>query len=96
MTAAGEFQGPALLAILEGVSLSREEVSSLQFLPPWRLRGNTLNYGLALLSCYFVSDLLSVVSGGYLYMFDPRGLVLAAPPTCAPAAKMFSLIGIYS
>ncbi|TQD90400.1 hypothetical protein C1H46_024037 [Malus baccata] len=89
----GEFQGPALLAILEGVSLSREEVSSLQFLPPWRLRGSTLNYGLALLSCYFVCDLLSVVSGGYLYMFDPRGLVLAAPSTCAPAAKMFSLIG---
>ncbi|CAB4295974.1 unnamed protein product [Prunus armeniaca] len=89
----GELQGPALLAILEGVSLSREEISSLQFLPPWRLRGNTLNYGLALLSCYFVCDLLSVVSGGYLYMFDPLGLVLAAPSTCAPAAKMFSLIG---
>lgn len=96
MITVGEFQGPALLAILEGVSLSREEISSLQFLPPWRLRGNTLNYGLALLSCYFVCDLLSVVSGGYLYMFDPLGLVLAAPSTCAPAAKMFSLIGIYS
>ncbi|XP_024933308.3 uncharacterized protein LOC107406217 isoform X3 [Ziziphus jujuba] len=89
----GEFQGPALVAILEGVSLSREEVSSLQFLPPWRLRGNTLNYGLALLSCYFLCDLLSIVSGGYFYIFDPRGLVLATPSTCSPSAKMFSLTG---
>ncbi|PRQ41414.1 putative transcription factor C2H2 family [Rosa chinensis] len=89
----GEFQGPALLAILEGANLSREEVSSLQFLPPWRLRGATVNYGLALLSCYFVCDLLSVVSGGYFYMFDPRGSVLAAPSSCTPAAKMFSLTG---
>ncbi|XP_042978918.1 sacsin isoform X3 [Carya illinoinensis] len=89
----GEFQGPALVAILEGVSLSREEVSSLQLLPPWRVRGNTLNYGLGLLSCYFVCDLLSVVSGGYFYMFDPQGLVLAVPSTCAPTAKMFSLTG---
>lgn len=76
--------------------MSREEVSSLQFLPPWRLRGATVNYGLALLSCYFVCDLLSVVSGGYYYMFDPRGSVLAAPSTCTPAAKMFSLTGNYS
>ncbi|KAA8533361.1 hypothetical protein F0562_033106 [Nyssa sinensis] len=89
----GEFQGPALLAILEGASLSREEVSSLQFHPPWRLWGDTLNYGLGLLSCYFVCDLLSVVSGGHFYMFDPRGLALAVPSTHAPAAKMFSLIG---
>ncbi|KAJ6929571.1 hypothetical protein NC652_013450 [Populus alba x Populus x berolinensis] len=37
----GEFQGPALVAILEGVSLNREEVGSLQLLPPWRLRGDT-------------------------------------------------------
>lgn len=76
--------------------MSREEVSSLQFLPPWRLRGATVNYGLALLSCYFLCDLLSVVSGGYFYMFDPRGSVLAAPSTSTPAAKMFSLTGNYS
>ena len=94
MTCTGEFQGPALVAILEGVSLSREEVSGLQLLPPWRLRGNTLNYGLGLLSCYFVCDLLSIISSGYFYMFDPRGLALALPSACAPAAKMFSLTGI--
>lgn len=94
MTCTGEFQGPALVAILEGVSLSREEVSGLQLLPPWRLRGDTLNYGLGLLSCYFVCDLLSIISGGYFYMFDPRGLALALPSACAPAAKMFSLTGI--
>ncbi|XP_059656455.1 uncharacterized protein LOC132303270 isoform X2 [Cornus florida] len=89
----GEFQGPALVAILEGANLSREEVSSLQFLPPWRLRGDTVNYGLGLLGCYFICDLLSVVSEGYFYMFDPRGLAFAVPSTLAPAAKMFSLMG---
>ncbi|GLT87071.1 hypothetical protein SLE2022_051720 [Rubroshorea leprosula] len=88
-----EFQGPALVAILEGASLSREEISSLQLLPPWRLRGNTLNYGLGLLSCYFICDLLSMISGGHFYLFDPCGLALAVPSGCGPAAKMFSLIG---
>ncbi|XP_038718957.1 sacsin isoform X2 [Tripterygium wilfordii] len=89
----GEFQGPALVAILEGAILTREEVSSLQLLPPWRLRGDTLNYGLGLLSCYFICDFLSIVSGGYFYMFDPRGLALGVSSNRAPAAKMFSLIG---
>ncbi|XP_052204846.1 LOW QUALITY PROTEIN: uncharacterized protein LOC127809789 [Diospyros lotus] len=89
----GEYQGPALLAVLEGVSLSREELSNLQFLPPWRLRGDTLNYGLGLLSCFYVCDLPSVLSGGHLYMFDPRGLAFAVPSCSGPAAKMFSLIG---
>ncbi|KAJ8747299.1 hypothetical protein K2173_011564 [Erythroxylum novogranatense] len=89
----GEFQGPALVAILEGVTLSREELGSLQLLPPWRLRGDTLNYGLGLLSCFSVSDLMSIVSGGYFYMFDPHGLALSVPSSCTPAAKVFSLIG---
>ncbi|KAL7180871.1 hypothetical protein ACSBR1_039850 [Camellia fascicularis] len=89
----GEFQGPALLAIMEGVSLSREELSHLQFLPPWRLQGDALNYGLGLLSCFYICDLPSVVSGGYLYMFDPQGLAFALPSSSSPAAKMFSLIG---
>ncbi|KAK9274895.1 hypothetical protein L1049_022149 [Liquidambar formosana] len=89
----GEFQGPALVAILEGASLNREEVSSLQLLPPWRLRGDTLNYGLGLLSCYFICDLPSIVSGGYFYMFDPHGLVFSVPSSRVPAAKMFSLMG---
>lgn len=89
----GEFQGPALLAILEGASLSRDEVTSLQFLPPWSLRGDTLNYGLGLLSCFSVSDLPSIVSDGCLYMLDPRGLALATPSNRAPVAKAFSLRG---
>ncbi|XP_019420625.1 PREDICTED: sacsin isoform X1 [Lupinus angustifolius] len=89
----GEYQGPALVVIFEGACLSQEEFSNFQLRPPWRLRGTTLNYGLGLVSCYSICDLLSVVSGGYFYMFDPRGLVLAAPSTNAPSAKMFSLIG---
>ncbi|CAI9097022.1 OLC1v1033309C2 [Oldenlandia corymbosa var. corymbosa] len=89
----GEFQGPALLAILEGASLSRDEVAGLQFLPPWSLRGSTLNYGLGLLSCFSISDLPFVVSDGFLYLFDPRGLALAVPSNRAPAAKVISLKG---
>ncbi|RAL41091.1 hypothetical protein DM860_008789 [Cuscuta australis] len=89
----GDFQGPSLLVILEGASLTMEEVTSLQLLPPWKLRGDTLNYGLALLSSFSVCDLLSVISGGYYYLFDPRGLVLAPPSSHTPAAKVFSLSG---
>ncbi|CAF2017384.1 unnamed protein product [Brassica napus] len=89
----GEFQGPALLAILEGATLTREEVCSLQLLSQWRVKGETLNYGLGLLSCFFMCDLLSIVSGGNFYMFDPQGATLSASTTQAPAAKMFSLIG---
>ncbi|KAL1292332.1 hypothetical protein AAHE18_20G264300 [Arachis hypogaea] len=89
----GEYQGPALIAIFEGACLSREEFSNFQLHPPWRIRGNTLNYGLGLVCCYSICDLLSVISGGYFYMFDPHGMVLAAPSTNAPSAKMFSLIG---
>ncbi|RZB94315.1 sacsin-like [Glycine soja] len=89
----GDFQGPALVAIFEGACLSREEFSNFQLRPPWRLRGNTINYGLGLVCCYSICDLLSVISGGYFYMFDPRGLVLGVPSTNAPSAKMFSLIG---
>ena len=90
----GDFQGPAIVAVLEGASLSREEISSLQFLPPWGLRGDMLNYGLGLMSCYSVTDLPSVVSGGYLYMFDPRGMAFSPPSSQSPAAKMFTLTGI--
>uniref|UniRef100_A0A9I9DSX1 RING-type domain-containing protein n=1 Tax=Cucumis melo TaxID=3656 RepID=A0A9I9DSX1_CUCME len=89
----GEFQGPALVAIFEGSSLSTEEISSLQFRPPWKLRGDTLNYGLGLLSCYYVCDLLSIISGGYFYIFDPRGIALSVAAKSAPGAKVFSLIG---
>ncbi|OIT25617.1 hypothetical protein A4A49_32452 [Nicotiana attenuata] len=89
----GDFQGPALVVILEGANLSRDEVAGLQFLPPWSLRGDTMNYGLGLLSCFSISDFVSVVSDGFLYMFDPRGLALAMPSHRAPAAKMFSLRG---
>ncbi|CAN8264910.1 unnamed protein product [Cochlearia groenlandica] len=89
----GEFQGPAIVAILEGATLTREEVCSLQLLSQWRVKGETLNYGLGLLSCFVMCDLLSIVSGGYFYMFDPQGATLSASTTQAPAAKMFSLIG---
>lgn len=89
----GDFQGPAIVAVLEGSSLSREEISSLQFLPPWGLRGDMVNYGLGLMSCYSVTDLPSVVSGGYLYMFDPCGKAFAPPSSHSPAAKMFTLTG---
>ncbi|GER32765.1 zinc finger family protein, partial [Striga asiatica] len=86
-----EFQGPALVAVLEGTRLSGDEIASLQFLPPWSLRGDTLNYGLGLLSCFSISDLPSVISDGYLYILDPRGVALATPSTRSPCAKVFPL-----
>ncbi|KAK1273593.1 hypothetical protein QJS04_geneDACA019168 [Acorus gramineus] len=89
----GDFQGSSLIVILEGTSLSREELCGLQNFPPWRLRGSTINYGLGLLSCYYICDLLSVLSCGNFYIFDPRGLVLPVPPSKSPSAKMFTLTG---
>ncbi|XWS39579.1 hypothetical protein CRYUN_Cryun18bG0067400 [Craigia yunnanensis] len=52
-----------------------------------------LGIGLGLLCCYFICDLLSIICGGYFYMFDPRGVALSVASSHAPAAKMFSLIG---
>ena len=83
------------MAILEGASLSGDEVASLQFLPPWSLRGDTVNYGLGLLSCFSISDLPSVISDGFLYIFDPQGVVIATSTTHSPSAKVFPLRGIY-
>lgn len=82
------------MAILEGASLSGDEVASLQFLPPWSLRGDTINYGLGLLSCFSISDLPSVISDGFLYIFDPQGVVIATSTTHSPSAKVFPLRGI--
>lgn len=89
----GEFQGPALTVVLEGTSLTLEEVRTLQFLPPWKLRGTTLSYGLGILSCYCISHFLAVVSNGHFYIFDPIGKALSVPSSQGPAAKMFSLMG---
>ncbi|CAH9144035.1 unnamed protein product [Cuscuta epithymum] len=89
----GDFQGPALITIVEGGSLSKDEVASLQYLPPWSLHGQTVNYGLGLLSCFSISDFLLVVSDGCLYMLDPRGLVLPLSENRTSTAKVFSLRG---
>lgn len=83
------------MAILEGASLSGDEVASLQFLPPWSLRGDTINYGLGLLSCFSISDLPSVISDGFLYIFDPQGVVIATSTMHSPSAKVFPLRGIH-
>lgn len=80
--------------VLEGTTLSREEICGLQLRPPWKIRGNAINYGLGLLSSYFVCDLLTIVSGGYFYVFDPLGLALAAPSNTGSSAKLFSMTGV--
>lgn len=75
--------------------MSREEVCSLQLPPPWKLKGNILNYGLGLLSSYFVCDTLSILSGGYFYIFDPLGLTGGTTSTATSSARFFSLIGVF-
>lgn len=79
--------------MLDGATLSREDVCGLQFPPPWKIQGNALTYGLGLICSYFVCDILTVVSSGYYYIFDPLCLALAASSNSGPAAKLFSLIG---
>jgi hypothetical protein len=74
--------------------LSQEEVCGLHLPPPWKVRGNTLRYGLGLLSSYFVCDLLTVLSDSYFYVFDPLGLTSSGVPSSAGgSAKLFSLKG---
>ncbi|KAM0910828.1 hypothetical protein ACQ4PT_013891 [Festuca glaucescens] len=89
----GDLQGSSLTVVFEGTMISREEVCSLQLPPPWKLRGNILNYGLGLLSSYFVCDALTILSAGYFYVFDPLGLTGGATSTATSSAKFFSLIG---
>ncbi|KAM0836846.1 hypothetical protein ACQ4PT_062049 [Festuca glaucescens] len=89
----GDLQGSSLTVVFEGTMISREEVCSLQLPPPWKLRGNILNYGLGLLSSYFVCDALTILSAGYFYVFDPLGLTGGATSTASSSAKFFSLIG---
>ncbi|XP_072965979.1 uncharacterized protein [Typha angustifolia] len=89
----GDFQGPSLTVVLEGATLSREEICGLQLPPPWKIRGSALNYGLGLLSSYFMCDILTIISSGYFYIFDPLGLALGASTTGGPCAKLFSLAG---
>lgn len=96
----GEFQGPALIIAFEGTVLSMEEICILHLNPPWKLRGQTLSYGSGLLSCYRLCDLPFIVSDGFLYLFDPLGLVLNTSlnrgdsiPSRSASAKMYSLRG---
>ncbi|WOK94827.1 sacsin [Canna indica] len=87
----GDFQSASLTIVLEGATLSMEELCSLHLPPPWKIQGNTLHYGLGLISGYFLCDLMTIVSGGYLYIFDPLGLVLSAHSNGGPSARLFSL-----
>ncbi|KAJ0963933.1 hypothetical protein J5N97_029055 [Dioscorea zingiberensis] len=89
----GEFQGSSLTVVLEGAALSMEEICGFQQSPPWKIQGNVLNYGLGLISSYFICDFLTIISSGYFYMFDPLGLALAASSSTGPSAKSFSLLG---
>ncbi|KAJ3692968.1 hypothetical protein LUZ60_012063 [Juncus effusus] len=91
----GDFQGSALTVVLEGVVLTQEEVCGLHLPPPWKLRGNTLRYGLGLVSGYFVCDLLTVLSDNYFYVFDPLGLTGSgsASSSAGSSTKLYSLKG---
>ncbi|KAG6500435.1 hypothetical protein ZIOFF_040280 [Zingiber officinale] len=67
-----------------------EEVCSLHLPPPWKVQGSALYYGLGMISGYFLCDLMTIVSGGYFYIFDPLGLALSAHSNGAPSASIFS------
>ncbi|KAG6508806.1 hypothetical protein ZIOFF_034188 [Zingiber officinale] len=87
-----DFQAASLTVVFEGTTLSMEEVCSLHLPPPWKVQGSALYYGLGMISGYFLCDLMTIVSGGYFYIFDPLGLALSAHPNGAPSARLFSLI----
>ncbi|XP_074588626.1 LOW QUALITY PROTEIN: uncharacterized protein LOC141844465 [Curcuma longa] len=89
----GDFQAASLTVVFEGTTLSMEEVCSLHLPPPWKVQGSALYYGLGMISGYFLCDLMTIVSGGYFYIFDPLGLALSAHSNGAPSARLFSLIG---
>lgn len=80
--------------MLEGATLSMDEICNLHLSPPWKVQGSALHYGLGLISGYFICDLMTIVSSGYFYIFDPLGLALAAHSNGGPSARLFSLIGL--
>lgn len=90
----GDFQAASLTVVFEGTTLSMEEVCSLHLPPPWKIQGSALYYGLGMISGYFLCDLMTIVSGGYFYIFDPLGLALSTHSNGAPSARLFSLIGL--
>lgn len=93
------FQGPGVVFRMDGPPLSVQELSALFAPPPTKLHGRNCTYGSALLSCFALTDLPFVASGGLLYMFDPQGDILAASPTGGngkrngPTGKAYSLTG---
>ncbi|CAL9081959.1 unnamed protein product [Musa acuminata var. zebrina] len=88
----GDFQSASLTIVLEGPTLSMDEICNLHLSPPWKVQGSALHYGLGLISGYFICDLMTIVSSGYFYIFDPLGLALAAHSNGGPSARLFSLI----
>ncbi|CAI5478866.1 unnamed protein product, partial [Closterium sp. Yama58-4] len=69
----GQFQGPSLTILFHGAQLTSEDICHLHTPPPIRLRDATCRYGTGLLGAYHLSDLPLIVSGSFLYAFDPSG-----------------------
>jgi sacsin len=93
------FQGPAIVVRMDGPPLTVPELSALFAPPPAKLRGRSCSYGSGLLSCFGVTDLPFIASGGLLYMFDLHGEILTASLNGStgrrqvPTGKAYSLDG---
>ncbi|KAK9798935.1 hypothetical protein WJX73_003884 [Symbiochloris irregularis] len=72
-----ELQGPAVCFCIHGVTLKPQELTILQQPgSPYRLRDVTCTYGTGLQAAYSIADVVTVLSGDSLHMWDPQAMYL--------------------
>eukprot|EP01105_Mastigella_eilhardi_P027626 TRINITY_DN862_c0_g2_i1.p1 TRINITY_DN862_c0_g2~~TRINITY_DN862_c0_g2_i1.p1 ORF type:complete len:4609 (-),score=1093.39 TRINITY_DN862_c0_g2_i1:88-13881(-) len=90
----GALQGPALCVVLPDIVVAEAALVDL-LSPDYDVGARVVNGNILLRSCFEVAEALQVVSGGALYVFDPRGRFMEAkqPSTdgTGPAAKRYEL-----
>eukprot|EP00897_Mesotaenium_endlicherianum_P007203 jgi/Mesen1/6510/ME000332S05518 len=71
-----QFQGPSLTVMLDGATLSTNEICLLLQPASAKLRGTACHYGNGLLGAYHFTDVPFIVSASGLHLFDPLGKTL--------------------
>ncbi|KAK9856110.1 hypothetical protein WJX84_004825 [Apatococcus fuscideae] len=89
-----DFQGPGILIVVHDLLLEGGELAGLQDAsPPYFLRAVQCRAGLGLLLSYLISDILQVISGSLLFLFDPMGKHVSTSQKDEATARSFEFAG---